>query len=157
MRQSVPPLKTVREAVEWLAANLPENTVHLIRGAKDSDLNSMHFGLGQWIRNELGLWHEPSELLRSCGTERADNGSTIILKALREHLIRTAPADELARSHEIRAANDAERARKRQEQLDIEAAKDAAITDKRCPSCGKPCPSYRKTCKHCGKSVARHG
>lgn len=154
MRQRVLPLRTVPEAVEWLAANLPADTVHLIRGAKESDLISMHFGLGAWIRNELGLWHEPSELLRSCGTNHADSGSTVILKALREHLIRTAPADELARSREIRAAYDAERERNRQEQMDIEAAKDAAITDKRCPFCGKPCPSYRKTCKHCGKAVA---
>ena len=35
----------------------------------------------------------------------------------------------------------------------IAAAKDAAITDERCPHCGAPCPSYRKTCKACGKAV----
>jgi len=35
------------------------------------------------------------------------------------------------------------------------AAKDARITDQRCPSCGAPCPSYRKTCKVCGVEVRR--
>ena len=30
------------------------------------------------------------------------------------------------------------------------AAKDAAITDRKCLHCGAPCPSYRKTCKACG-------
>ena len=33
------------------------------------------------------------------------------------------------------------------------AEADAKITDNKCPHCGQPCPSYRKTCKHCGKSV----
>lgn len=33
------------------------------------------------------------------------------------------------------------------------AEKDAAITSNRCPHCGAPCPSYRKTCKACGKAV----
>lgn len=35
----------------------------------------------------------------------------------------------------------------------IAAARDAAITDNRCPHCGAPCPSYRKSCKACGKAV----
>ena len=50
--------------------------------------------------------------------------------------------------------DDATRPRQEQEaRLDSMAAKDAAITDKRCPFCCKPCPDYRKTCKHCGKPV----
>ncbi len=39
--------------------------------------------------------------------------------------------------------------------LDKVAAKDAAITDLRCPFCQRPCPSYRITCKHCRKTVPR--
>lgn len=35
----------------------------------------------------------------------------------------------------------------------VEAAKDAAITNERCPHCGAPCPSYRKTCKACNRPV----
>lgn len=35
----------------------------------------------------------------------------------------------------------------------LAAEKDAAITDNRCPHCGVPCPSYRKTCKACKKPV----
>ena len=31
------------------------------------------------------------------------------------------------------------------------AAKDAAITDRRCPFCKAPCLAYRKSCKACGK------
>jgi hypothetical protein len=35
------------------------------------------------------------------------------------------------------------------------AEKDSAITDSRCPQCGAPCPSYRKTCKACGAQQNR--
>ena len=35
----------------------------------------------------------------------------------------------------------------------IAAEKDASFTNNRCPHCGAPCPSYRKTCKACGKAV----
>jgi hypothetical protein len=35
----------------------------------------------------------------------------------------------------------------------LAAEKDAAITNNRCPHCGAPCPSYRKTCKACGRAV----
>jgi len=44
--------------------------------------------------------------------------------------------------------------RKSAEELARAAASDAKITDRKCPHCGQPCPSYRKTCKHCGKPVS---
>jgi hypothetical protein len=43
--------------------------------------------------------------------------------------------------------------RQRQARVDRMTATDATLTDRRCPSCGKPCPSYRKTCKHCQASL----
>jgi hypothetical protein len=52
----------------------------------------------------------------------------------------------------IRSAEDEARERGRHA-----AAKDAAITDARCPHCGAPCPSYRKTCKACGLVVRGGG
>jgi hypothetical protein len=54
---------------------------------------------------------------------------------------------------EWRAAYEEARARERQARMDIIAAKDARITMQTCPFCGKPCPSYRVTCKHCGEQV----
>jgi hypothetical protein len=50
----------------------------------------------------------------------------------------------------MRAQEEAERERGRRN-----AEKDAAITNQRCPHCGAPCPSYRKTCKACGRDVQR--
>jgi hypothetical protein len=51
------------------------------------------------------------------------------------------------------AAYAARLARKLQARRDAIAAKDAAITDNRCPACGQPCPTYRRTCKHCRRAV----
>jgi hypothetical protein len=114
----------------------------------------MHFGLGMWIRNEMGLHDPASALFQSCGAPDADSASGVILNVLWNHLVQTATPDELAESRQVRAAYDAECQRKKQEQMEIAAAKDAAITDRRCASCGKPCPSYRTTCKYCGAAVA---
>ena len=48
----------------------------------------------------------------------------------------------------LRRNEDSERERGRRA-----AEKDAAVTDRRCPHCNAPCPSYRKTCKACGHTV----
>lgn len=50
-----------------------------------------------------------------------------------------------------------EQRRATESKMAVVAEKDAAITDRRCPYCGKPCPSYRITCKHCLKSVRTAG
>lgn len=34
-----------------------------------------------------------------------------------------------------------------------ELASDGRLTDRKCPHCNLPCPSYRRTCKYCGQSV----
>jgi hypothetical protein len=47
--------------------------------------------------------------------------------------------------------------RQKQERIARMTATDAAMTDRRCPFCGKPCPSYRKTCKHCHKPLSAPG
>jgi hypothetical protein len=44
---------------------------------------------------------------------------------------------------------------KEQERRKRAAEKDAAITRRRCPKCGSPCPEYRKTCKACGFEIGR--
>lgn len=49
----------------------------------------------------------------------------------------------------------ADREKERQEYLAEEAARDAQISNARCPFCGQPCPTYRLTCKYCGEEVGR--
>ena len=79
-----------------------------------------------------------------------------------DRAVRAAMADpEYARLAKLAAAGNREwderyeatLKRERQARSDAIAAKDALITKHACPFCGKPCPSYRVTCKHCGKQV----
>ena len=51
------------------------------------------------------------------------------------------------------ARRQAEQEKARQERLALSAEADARITDRRCASCGKPTPSYRRTCKYCGAAT----
>jgi hypothetical protein len=44
---------------------------------------------------------------------------------------------------------DAQHQRRQQERIARAIANDAARTNRRCASCGKPVPSYRRTCRHC--------
>ncbi len=59
-------------------------------------LSGLHFSLGMWIRNNFGLWHEHSELIKDCARRRhipsrstmhPNSASHIILMALWERLI----------------------------------------------------------------------
>jgi hypothetical protein len=147
------PPQTIPEAIEYLKSVLPADTLDLIRGAERFDPAEAHFGLGAWIRNNLGLWKANAALLHACNTTSADDASSTILQALWKNLVETSTPEALARSRQIRSAHDAQRAKEKQAIMDAKAAKDAAITDQVCPHCGKPCPSYRTTCKYCRKPV----
>jgi hypothetical protein len=56
----------------------------------EDQLLTLHFGLGQWVRNYFGLWGSNPELLRATGEHDADDASSVILHAfwlaLREDL-----------------------------------------------------------------------
>jgi hypothetical protein len=54
---------------------------------------------------------------------------------------------ELIASRAARGAEPPERLKK----LQRDAEADAKRTNDRCPTCGQPMPSYRKTCKACGR------
>ena len=52
----------------------------------------------------------------------------------------------------VRRDKEAEAARRREA-----AEKDRDLTDRRCPQCAAPCPTYRETCKACGYAIGRDG
>lgn len=59
---------------------------------KKEDLPNLHFSLGAYIRNELGLWSGNEALLESCrqysgkSDLHEDNASSVIIQALWERL-----------------------------------------------------------------------
>lgn len=42
---------------------------------------ALHFGLGQWVRNNLGLWGSNPPLLEATGKDNADDASAVIVRA----------------------------------------------------------------------------
>lgn len=47
----------------------------------EEDLKVIHFGLGQWVRNHLGLWSDKSVLLLATGAANADDASDAVILA----------------------------------------------------------------------------
>ena len=59
--------KTLVEATELVLSRLSDEDKAEIASMSEDDLFMLHFGLGMWIRNNLGLWQGNSSLLRDCG------------------------------------------------------------------------------------------
>ena len=78
--------KSIKEAIQLLLTDLPEKDRQTIRIMTEGQLSSLHLSLGNYIRNEFGLWGNNVELLRACcpdsSSEKADDASSAIIKAL---------------------------------------------------------------------------
>ena len=74
--------KTVSEAVDILMHIMPEEELHKIKSSSEENLLFAHLGLGQFIRNNFGLWDENYELMHDCGVSNEDDASNVIVKAL---------------------------------------------------------------------------
>ena len=61
----------------------------------EQELSSLHFSLGQYIRNKYGIWNGNEELLSNCrlllkkDTVHGDEVSSLIIKELWEKLRKT--------------------------------------------------------------------
>lgn len=76
--------KTIPAAVEYCVKTLNVGTLEQV--AELTDLDCTHFGLGQWIRNNLGLWRGNPELLAATGAWHPDDASGPIVEALVKYL-----------------------------------------------------------------------
>ena len=72
---------TVEAAVRLLQGLVPENEKAKIAAMKEDELKTLHFGLGQWVRNHLGLWGGNSMLLQATGESNPDDASGVIIRA----------------------------------------------------------------------------
>ena len=77
---------TVDAAVRLLQSLVPAAEQEKIRVMAEGELWSLHFGLGQWARNHLGLWGENAALLEATGEASADDASGVVLHAFWEQL-----------------------------------------------------------------------
>ena len=67
----------------WL---VPEDEQARIAYLSEGDLPELHMGLGQWVRNHLGLWGDNTALLAATGEDNPDDASAVIVKAFWERL-----------------------------------------------------------------------
>ena len=93
-KPSTPP-KTVEEAVNRLLDELSLKDRTIISNLSEYELINFHINLGEYIRNEFGLWSGNKDLISSCCTIakmdkiHEDTASTLIIEALWKRLIET--------------------------------------------------------------------
>lgn len=63
-------------------ATLSDEDRAAIAAMAESDLIGLHFALGAWIRNNLGLWQVNRALLEATGEANADDASMVIVEAV---------------------------------------------------------------------------
>ena len=86
------PPETVEEAVDYLQAVIAFNYEVPLLTMKKEDLYELHFSLGAYARNALGLWSGNEALIESCrmmsGNKEinADDASMLIITLLWEKL-----------------------------------------------------------------------
>ncbi len=86
--------KTIQDAVRLLKRLVPEPEQAKIAAMSEDELIHLHFGLGMWIRDNLGLWESNSVLVRATGQIEPDDASTAIIQAFWQTL-----RDELPKAH----------------------------------------------------------
>jgi hypothetical protein len=89
------PPKTIEEAIDRLIKGLSLKDKATIANMEEIDLSTLHFNLGEYIRNHFGLWSGNDDLMTSCcfivGKDNVDQdeASSIIIKELWKRLYET--------------------------------------------------------------------
>ena len=73
--------ESVGAAVLLLKELMPDDEQAAISAMAEDHLIKLHHGLGQWVRNHLGLWGENPVLLAATGEQTADDASDAIIRA----------------------------------------------------------------------------
>lgn len=76
--------KTLPEAVDFCLKTLKVETLTQLAALGPGVYR--HFGLGMWVRNNLGLWQGNEALMESLGCGHPDDASRPIVEALIKYL-----------------------------------------------------------------------
>jgi hypothetical protein len=87
---------TVEAAVQYLRDKLSKEDLARLAAMTEDDLIGLHFGLGLYVRNQLGLWGGNKSLLEATGAWHPDDASGVIINALWRHVRGSEPADDRA-------------------------------------------------------------
>jgi hypothetical protein len=95
IKHSEPLPKTVDEAVKRLISEMPLKDKTTIANMAESELSLLHTNIGEYIRNEFGLWSGNKDLMASCcffakkENVNEDEASSIIIRELWKRLRET--------------------------------------------------------------------
>lgn len=78
--------ETIEAAVRLLLALVPEPEQSRVATLTQPELINLHFGLGMWIRNNMGLWQGNQALVQACGVQHPDDASVVLIEAFWQHL-----------------------------------------------------------------------
>jgi hypothetical protein len=78
--------KTVEAAADFLIKHTSTEEKLYLKSIPKRDLIQFHHSMGQWIRNEFGLWRGNKQLLADAGTEHPDDASGVIIDRIWEKL-----------------------------------------------------------------------
>lgn len=76
----------IEAAVRVLQTMISESEQAKIAAMPEEELIALHFGLGQWIRNNFGLWQGNPRLLMATGEQHPDDASSVIIRAFWQRL-----------------------------------------------------------------------
>lgn len=86
---------TIHEAVGVVIATLSDDDKARIAATSKPDLIGLHFGLGTWVRNNLGLWNGNDDLLQAIrehdSSIHPDDASIMIVEAVWQRLREALP------------------------------------------------------------------
>lgn len=82
---------SVDAAVRLLLGMVDEADQVDISTMTNDDLYRVHFGLGVWIRNNMGFYAGNTALLKDTGEAEPDDASMVIIRAFRDCLISGKP------------------------------------------------------------------
>ena len=77
MKDALP--RTVQEAAVTLVERLDTESRRRFAQMPETELITLHHGIGRRIRNEFGLWEGNEELLKATGKTHADDASSVII------------------------------------------------------------------------------
>ena len=95
IKQSAPLPKTVDEAVKRLISEMALKDKTIIANMAETELSLLHTNIGEYIRNEFGLWSGNKALMTSCcffakkEKVQEDEASSIIIRELWKRLRET--------------------------------------------------------------------
>ena len=77
---------TVDGAVRLLMSMVEKSEQTKIAAMDIDDIYTLHFGLGVWVRNHMGLYAGNAKLLKDTRESEPDNASMVIMHAFRDRL-----------------------------------------------------------------------